>query len=58
MTLLNCDEAVSAYPVRMRVVNVVSRKEEWITVALIPFDEEKKEPSSTQKASGLRALLW
>lgn len=56
MTFLNCDEAVYAYPVATRIVNVVSRKEELITVALIPLVEEKKKPSAKRKASRLRAL--
>lgn len=49
--------AVSAYLVRMRVMNVFTKEEEWVTVAMIPQVEDKFETVSTEKASQLRKLL-
>lgn len=42
--------AVSAHPVRMRVVNAVSHEDDWISVALIPQVERNLEPLSKDKA--------
>lgn len=49
--------AVSAYPVRMRVISVLTDKEDWVTVAIIPQVGDKLEPMSAEKASRLRARL-
>lgn len=40
-TVLSDSGAVSAYPLRMRIVNVNTKKERWLTVAYIPQVEGK-----------------
>jgi len=49
--------AVSAYPIRMRVVNIVTSKVGWYTVAYVPSVAPKHEPMSKPKAAQARAEL-
>lgn len=47
----------SAHPIRIRVVNVVTDKETWLTVGYIPQVFAKIEASQQEKASTTRGLL-
>lgn len=38
------------YPLRIRVVNVISGEEEWQTVAYIPVTRKEKEPAAAERA--------
>lgn len=49
--------ASSAHPIRIRVVNVVTNEQIWITVGYIPQVFPKIEASHQEKASDIRAQL-
>jgi len=42
------------YPVRIRVVNDVTGRAEWHTIAYVPFVRKLKEPGAAEKAKGRR----
>jgi len=54
-TVLSSSGALSAYPLRMRVVNVNTEQVRWVTLAFIPQMEAKF--LETRKGSEVRAEL-
>lgn len=48
---------MSAYAVRMRVINELREAEQWATVAMVPQVDAKLETMSREKASRLKKLL-
>lgn len=45
------------YPLRLRVVNIVTQKEEWITVAYIPMVRKQKEASADERGRARRSAV-
>lgn len=45
------------YPLRIRVVNIVTQKEEWITVAYIPMVRKQKESAADERGRARRSSV-
>lgn len=55
--LFGLGSAVSAYAVRMRVINELTEAEQWATVAMVPQVDAKLETMSREKAARLKKLV-